>query len=353
VEGNPEHGGRIILVIGHDDVGEILLGREAELIEIARKTYLLHESGMSSLPHSTFLRFPGDKANRVIALPAFVGGDSPAAGMKWIASFPGNIDSGLPRASAAIMLNSLDTGCPETLIEGSLISAKRTAASAALAGTVLTAESPPGGVALIGCGVINFEVLRFLAAALPALTEVTLFDSDPDRAASFAQRCAELVPTASITVALNVERALETQDLVSIATTAAAPHMDLRTARPGSVVLHLSLRDIYPDTILHSHNVVDDVDHVCRERTSLHLAEMITYRRGFIDASLGQILRDDASFRRQGDRPVVFSPFGLGVLDIAVAEFVRTHARKQGLGMDFDRFLPAAAVPTAAAVERV
>ncbi|ROQ71485.1 ornithine cyclodeaminase/mu-crystallin family protein [Streptomyces sp. CEV 2-1] len=133
---------------------------------------------------------PGADQPLDVGLPAYRGGDSPVAGMKWIASFPGNVAAGLERASASITLNSLVTGQPSAFIEGSVISAKRTAASAALAARVHTEQDPPAGVVLIGCGVINLEILRFLAAALPGLREAVLYDTDPARAEAFARTCA-------------------------------------------------------------------------------------------------------------------------------------------------------------------
>jgi len=329
-----------MLILRHDDVREILRDRELALIELVGEAYKLHDEGATAVPHSTFLRFPDEPRNRIIGLPAYVGGPAPAAGMKWIASWPGNISDGLPRASAAILVNGLDTGVPVALLEGSVISAKRTAASAALAARLLVRQPSPGGVALIGCGVINLEVLRFLVAALPTLTEVTLFDSDCGRAAAFARQCAVLAPTVHVTLAADVGRALAAHELVSIATTAAAPHLDLGPVRPGTLVLHVSLRDLPPSAILASQNVVDDADHVCRERTSLHLTEEQVGHRNFIDAPIGQILRGTGRFRRNPNRTVIFSPFGLGALDIALAEFVRAAAVERGLGIRVDDFLP-------------
>ncbi|MBE1491979.1 2,3-diaminopropionate biosynthesis protein SbnB [Plantactinospora soyae] len=329
-----------MLILRHDDVQEILADRELALIELVGEAYKLHDEGRTSVPHSTFLRFPDEPRNRIIGLPAYVGGPAPAAGMKWIASWPGNIHDGLPRANAAILVNDLDTGVPRALLEGSVISAKRTAASAALAARLLVRDPAPSGVTLIGCGVINLEVLRFLLAALPTLTEVTLFDSDPERAAAFARQCAALAGTVHVTLAADIGRAVAAHELISVATTAAEPHLDLGPARPGTLVLHVSLRDLPPATILASQNVVDDADHVCRERTSLHLTELQVGHRNFIDAPIGQILRGTGGFRRDPSRRVVFSPFGLGALDIALAEFVRAAAVERGLGVRVDNFLP-------------
>ncbi|MBT2491912.1 2,3-diaminopropionate biosynthesis protein SbnB [Streptomyces sp. ISL-96] len=329
-----------MIVIRHADVEEILEGREADNIRTVSEAYRLHASGQTAVPHSVFLRFPGRDRDRIIGLPAYRGGDRPVAGMKWISSFPANIDSGLQRASAAILLNSLATGHPEALVEGSVISARRTAASAALAAELLTREARPDGVALIGCGVINAEILRHLRAALPRLAEVTLYDQSPSRADEFATRALSYAPGLRISRADTLDEALGAHRLVSFATTAGVPHTGLDAVRPGTVVLHVSLRDLYPEALLGAHNIVDDADHVCRERTSPHLAEQLTGGRGFIDASIGQLITGEREFNPQPERTVIFSPFGLGVLDLALADFVHDVAVRKGLGVAVDGFLP-------------
>ncbi|MFE4958080.1 2,3-diaminopropionate biosynthesis protein SbnB [Streptomyces sp. NPDC056653] len=329
-----------MIVIRHADVESILDGCEADNVRTVAEAYRLHASGQTAVPHSVFLRFPGHDRDRIIGLPAYRGGDRPVAGMKWISSFPGNIESGLQRASAAILLNSLDTGHPEALVEGSVISAMRTAASAALAAELLTRDARPTGVALIGCGVINREILRHLRAVLPELTEVTVYDQTRSRAEEFAGRLAADVPGLRVAYADSLDEALGAHPLISFATTAGVPHTGLDAVRPGSLVLHISLRDLHPEALLGAHNIVDDADHVCRERTSPHLAEQLTGNRDFIDASIGQLLNGEREFARVPGRTTVFSPFGLGVLDMALAASVYDVAAAKGLGVRVDGFLP-------------
>ncbi|MCO8273914.1 2,3-diaminopropionate biosynthesis protein SbnB [Actinoplanes sp. TRM 88003] len=328
-----------MLILRKADVESLLDGREQDVLDVVGRAYRLHDEGRSALPHSSFLRFPDQPRDRIIALPAFLGGDTKLAGLKWIASFPGNLERGIPRASAALLLNSCDTGVPEALLEASLISARRTAAGAALGALALGVEAAPRGVSLLGCGVINFETLRFLRTAAPSLAEVALFDLDAERAKTFAERAEATFAGLTVTVVDSAAEALAAHRLVALATTAATPYLDLADCRPGTTVLHTSLRDIEPEALLGAQNVVDDVDHVARERTSVHLAEQLAGHRDFIDATIGAVLRDPAALTRDPERVLVYSPFGLGVLDIALADHVRTLALAAGRGVRVDDFL--------------
>jgi ornithine cyclodeaminase len=331
-----------VVVIGGEQVRELLAGRDEEVLAVVRQGYLAHAmAGQSSLPHSTFLRFPGDGLNRIIALPAYLGDAFQVAGVKWISSFPGNVQMGLPRASAVLILNSTTTGLPEAILEGSLISAARTAASAAGAAAVLLGGQPPARVGLIGTGPINSAVARFLRTSLPGTARYLLYDLDAGRAASAAAALAAAAPGVEAEVAPGIDEVLRRCPLVSFATTAVEPHVgDLSLCPPGAVILHVSLRDLTPQAILAGDNVVDDPDHVCRAQTSIHLAEQLTGSRAHIRCTLADIYQGKAAPRRDARSIAIFSPFGLGVLDLAVGKMVRDLALAQGKSTLVQAFQP-------------
>ncbi|NUT32227.1 MAG: 2,3-diaminopropionate biosynthesis protein SbnB [Hamadaea sp.] len=329
-----------MLILTHRDVEAALRGRERAVLQAVQDAYVAHAAGASSLPHSVFLRFPDDQRNRIIALPAYLGGDRPTAGIKWISSFPANIDRGLERASAAMILNSLDTGHPRAFLEGSLISAWRTAASAALAARLLPATTDGNGVTLLGCGVINFAILRFLRQVVPGLTQVTAYDTQPGRAELLRERCVARLPDVEVRVERDLAAALDKNTLISVATNALHPHLDTRSLRPGTLVLHISLRDVIAEAIVTADNVVDDIDHVFRAATSVHLAEQLVGHRDFVSATIGELASGPPAAERDTARVTVVSPFGLGILDLAVAQLVVANAEAQQLGLTVGDFLP-------------
>jgi 2,3-diaminopropionate biosynthesis protein SbnA/2,3-diaminopropionate biosynthesis protein SbnB len=345
------HDGGLRLLRG-DDVAAFLEGQEARIGDVVREAYLAHADAKTTLPHSCFLRFPDRSQERIIALPAYLGGARDAAGVKWVASFPRNLDLGCDRASAVIILNSTATGRPYAVVEGSLISAKRTAASAAAAAAVLHAQSPPDALGVIGCGPINAEIVRFVAAHWPSLRRLVVFDIDAARAETFCQEQTAQYGLACI-VTPRLEDVLAGASLVSFATTAGTPHVsDLSMCPPGAVILHVSLRDIAPRALLEADNIADDVDHVCREKTSVHLAEQIVGHRTFMRTTLGEILAGRAPARAHPERVAIFSPFGLGILDVALAAWVVQRAEEEDRGLHIPGFLPAARSTTPAVSPR-
>jgi ornithine cyclodeaminase len=317
-------------VIGATDIAAETDRSRPELLEVVRAAYLTYDAGESSNPHSSFLRFPQQSRSRIISLPAYLGGEFEVAGNKWIASFPDNTRHGLPRASATLILNDCATGYPFACMESSIISATRTAASAVLGAQTLVGGRRLRRVGIVGTGLIAQHVWRFLRDLDWEIDGFRLFDLDPAAAARFAAVMAEHTK-AEIAVADTVAEAFLGCDLVVLTTVAGEPHLhDPALLAHNPVVLHLSLRDLAPEMILAAQNYTDDVDHAVRERTSLHLTEQRSGNRDFIDGTLGDLL--SGRVQRDHGRPAVFSPFGLGVLDLAVGKWVHDRVVAAGRG---------------------
>ncbi|MCK9921113.1 2,3-diaminopropionate biosynthesis protein SbnB [Frankia sp. AgPm24] len=316
-------------VISGVQVKDVVGSHEVEITKVVEAAYRLHGEGRTLNPDSYFLRFPDIPSARIIALPASAAGDVDAHGLKWISSFPSNLAAGLPRASAVLILNDTSTGYPFACLEGSIISAVRTAASAALAAREMSLRrgGRPRSVGFFGTGLIARYVHTYLAANGFTFDEIGVYDRSPAYAQGFREYLEQTEDR--ITVHDDPENLVRSADLIVFATTAGTPHVaDPVWFDHSPVVLHVSLRDLSPEVILAAWNLTDDVEHCMKAGTSLHLTEQRTGNRDFVAGALPTFLSEPIPC--PNDRAAIFSPFGLGVLDLAVGRYVHDQVARAG-----------------------
>jgi 2,3-diaminopropionate biosynthesis protein SbnB len=313
-------------IINGKTVFDIIHAHRDECVDIVRDAYLAHADGRSVNPDSYFLRFPEKPNCRIIALPAYLGNGFDVAGLKWIASYPANIQRGFPRASAVLVLNNYETGYPFAILESSIISAARTAASAVLAADWLSGRSRRAhSLGIVGTGFIARYVYEFLVDTGWEIEEVLLHDLTPLESEKFRHTACHLDRHRAVTVVHDVAQLVRACDLIVFATVASTPHIaDPALFEHNPLVLHISLRDLAPEILLRSQNVVDDVEHVMKANTSPHLAEQQMGDRSFVTGTLADIMLGRRSVNRS--RPIIFSPFGMGILDLAVGKWVYEEA---------------------------
>jgi len=239
-------------IINGKTVFDIIRVHRDECIGIVRDAYLAHDHGQSVNPDSYFLRFPGKPDCRIIALPAYLGNGFHVAGLKWIASYPGNVQRGFPRASAVLVLNSYDTGYPFAILESSIISAARTAASASLAAYWLNGQSRKAhSLGIVGTGFIARYVYDFLVDTGWEIDDVRLYDASPIESEKFRDKTCRPERHRAVAVAPDVEQLVRACDLILFTTVASAPHIaDAALFEHNPLVLHISLRDLAPEVLL-------------------------------------------------------------------------------------------------------
>jgi 2,3-diaminopropionate biosynthesis protein SbnB len=326
-------------VLGGAFIRDVLADSRREVIALVRECYLQHHREKTLNPDSYFLRFPDKPEARIIALPAAIRPDEGrggVSGIKWIASYPRNIEANLQRASAVILLNDYETGYPFACLEASQISAARTAASAVLAAAVLRhGERRAGSLSIVGGGVIAAAILSFFDADGWVFDDVRLFDLSDSHAAAFARNMGtSRRPVRSVTQ----QDALDA-DIVVLATTAGAPWIPASHAlRPGQLVLNVSLRDLAPEILLRSNNVFDDVEHCMKANTSPHLAQLQVGHRDFVTGTLAEVMTGERALDET--RATIFSPFGLGVLDLKLALYLYERRAEAGRDTAIPGFFP-------------
>jgi ornithine cyclodeaminase len=186
-------------------------------------------------------------------------------------------------------LNDGKTGYPVACLEASIISAARTAASAVLGATKLNGgRKSVHALGVVGTGLIARYIVEFLLQTGWAVDNLHVYDLSSDYAGRFVQRFENKI-NSRVYLHNSADKVVEKSDITVFATTAATPYVsDINCLQHNPIILHISLRDLAPELILQSHNVVDDVDHCLKANTSLHLTEQKLGNRDFVPLTFTQ-----------------------------------------------------------------
>jgi alanine dehydrogenase len=146
-----------IPVLSHDSVLAAVSPEEA--IARTRDAFVRHHAGEWAMPAKVYLESPGYGDFR--AMPARGSG---LAMLKWISSFPGNPERGLPTVMGVVVLSDAATSAPVALLDARSVTALRTGAVAAVASRAL-ARDDAKTAGIVGCGLHGAWTARCLAAA--------------------------------------------------------------------------------------------------------------------------------------------------------------------------------------------
>jgi 2,3-diaminopropionate biosynthesis protein SbnB len=285
-------------------------------------------------PIKPYLRYR-NFVNRIIAMPAFIGGSFNISGIKWIASFPDNIKRNIPRAHSVVILNDADTGQPVAIINTALLSIIRTAAVSGLIINWFDKARPLRNcrIGIIGWGPIGQNHLRMSAAILgEKIQEVVLYDLRP-----IDKDKIDFFDPAKIRVANNWQDCYLDSDIVMTCTVSKAPYIDQKPKK-GALLLNVSLRDYEADIYdyVKKSVIVDDWDEVCRENTdieNMHRKKGLQKEdtKSIIDVVCGDCLKEFAP-----DESIMFNPMGMAVFDITVGAYYLSLAKKKHIGNELD-----------------
>jgi 2,3-diaminopropionate biosynthesis protein SbnB len=303
-------------------------------IDVVASAVELMSAGDFSQPLKPYLRFK-DRGNRIIAMPAYLGGTISLAGIKWIASYPGNLEIGLPRAHSVTILNDSSTGKPVCIINTALISIIRTSA---VSGFVIREYLKVKGkrrtydVGIVGFGPIGQYHLEVIyAVAGDAIGDVYIYDlRDVDLSK---------VPTGlkdRVYVSHSWEEPFGKGDIFLTATVSQSPYVT-GMPRPGSLLLNISLRDFRPEIIRYVNKIiVDDWTEVCRENTDI---ENMSRHYGLTEDKTYSLLNLKLSNPFDGLRPeevVMFNPMGMAAFDVAIGGYYYQEALRNKIGILLD-----------------
>jgi len=276
-----------------------------QAVEAVREAFVAYVRGEWSMPPKVYV--PAYPAGDFRAMPVLGAGH---AALKWVTSFPGNPERGLPTVTGLVLLSDASDGSLVAVFDAGAVTALRTGAAAVLAAETLRAGTGPAVV--VGAGVNGRATARTFVAIG---REVLLWDVDEARARAAADELGAGVPTTR-------EEALAA-DVVVTVTPGHEVVFGPGSLRPGQ---HVSLMgadgpgkaEIAVDELVRTHVFCDDWEQASHNGELAHAVEAGALGRERV-TELGRVLAGEADGRASDDEVTTFDSTGLAIQDLAIA----------------------------------
>ena len=249
----------------------------------------------------------------LFAKPAQLGS---ALATKLITLVPENAEKGLPTLLATIILMDPETGAAQAVIEGTTLTALRTAAVSAVAADALTS---PGTkvVAMLGSGVLARSHAQMLRLVRP-VSEIRIWSRNPDNVAACAKEIDGLA-------CASAQEACTEADIICTVSNASTPILKGAWLKPGAFVAAVGAprptwRELDDDAMQKSIVIADQREAAEKESGDVLLSGAKIY------AEIGEILSKKIVLPPEGST-IVFKSLGQAVEDAVAAKLVFDAAR--------------------------
>jgi alanine dehydrogenase len=258
-------------------------------------------------------------------------------GVKLATVFPGNAASTLPTVNAIFALFDANTGRPEAIIDGEMLTVRRTAATSALAARLLAAPAA-SRLLMVGTGALCAEMIRGHAAA-QRLTSIRIWGRNVAKAREKARGLSDL--SAQVTSTEDLAGSARWADIICCATTTCEPIIKGEWLRPGQ---HLDLvggfrpdmREVDDAAITAASIFVDTRAGALAEAGDLVqpiAAGLITESN--VKADLAELCGRSQPGRSHASEITLFKSVGTAVADLIAAKLVvEAERRRLNHGME-------------------
>ena len=260
-----------------------------------------------------------------------------ALGAKLVSVFPANTDR--PTHQAVVVLFDPETGTPTALIDGTFLTAARTAAASAVA-TRQLARTDSEVMTILGTGV----QARAHALAVPRvcaqLREIRIAGRDTDKSRAVARELSAELDRPVIAVATFAD-ALDGADIVCATTHSPDPVVRREWLSDGvhvnSVGFNTAGREVDAQTVRDALVVVESRTSALAPVPAGANELLWPIRDGVIDAAhvhaeLGELVAGTKAGRTSREQITLYKSVGVAVEDLAAAMLVVAAARTQGIG---------------------
>ena len=271
------------------------------------------------------------------AMPGYIRADTARAvlGAKLVAVIGANQQRGLPTHRASILLLDPETGALAALMDGSVITAMRTAAVSAISARYM-ARTDAAVLAILGSGVQARSHLTALAS-VRNFREVRAWSPTRAHLETFAAESPTTVRPCS-----TAAEAVRGADVIVLATAATTPVIHDDWVMPGAHVISVGAcrpthREMDPSLVARARVVVDSKASAFAESGDIVLGiREGLFSADHVVAELGEVIAGQLPGRTSEDQVTVFKSLGLAVEDLASASLAWERARRLGKGIEID-----------------
>jgi alanine dehydrogenase len=305
------------------------------VIDAVERIHIAHAHGGAQQGARTGLPLP-QSAGTVFTAPA-VSASIGMASVKVMSDLPGNSAKHLPTQQSVLLLLDAKMGRCVAILDGSAVTAVRTAAASAVA-TRLLARPESTKLGLIGAGRLARTHVQAIRAVRP-ISSVAVWSRRAGTALAFAAEIAE--DGLEVRVAAFPEEAVRGADVVCTLTPSRVPLVFGDWLEPG---MHLNVvgspprldhRELDGAAIARARVFVDEREAVTSESGDLMTAcaEGFITRDHFAD-EIGEVAAGLKAGREHPEQVTLFKSVGLGIQDLGAADLAVTRARQLGLGVE-------------------
>lgn len=310
-----------------------------DCIEIMRGALRTLSSGDAVQPLRSATWLP-DRSGLIGVMPGYLGAPR-SLGVKVVTVYPKNHERGLDSHQGAVLHFDPDDGRLLAVIDGSAVTAIRTAAVSAVA-TDLLARADSTRLAIIGSGVQATEHLDALRH-VRSIDTVRIWSRDPEHAVVFAEREARRHGL-SVAPRATVEEAVAEADIICTVTGATDPVLLGAWIPDGAHVNAVgactpNARELDTAAVSRSRLFVDWRDSAINEAGDFRFPReegAVTERH--IRGDIGELLSDRCRGRSTVEEITLFKSLGVAIEDLAMSHalFTRAESRNVGQVVDLD-----------------
>jgi ornithine cyclodeaminase len=325
-----------VIVISGAEV-ESVLDRDA-LADAVAAALAETSAGRSSIPPRVAAETPA--GGLLAAMPGSVPGIG-ALGAKLVSVFPANVDC--PTHQAVVVLFDPASGTPTALVDGTALTAARTAAASAVA-TRLLARADSAVLAILGTGVQARAHALAVPRVCPALREIRIAGRDAERSATLAH---ELTDTLGrpVTAVPTFADALTGADVVCATTHSPDPVVRREWLTAGvhvnSVGFNTAGREVDAATVIEAIVVVESRASALAPVPAGANELLWPIRDGLmtaehVHAELGELVAGTRPGRTDDQQITLYKSVGIAAEDLAAAMLVVHAASARGVGASVD-----------------